>query len=92
MIMFYIYIIESIKNSELYVGFTDDLKRRIEEHNHEANVSTKHGVPWQVIYYEACTNKRDAVRRERYLKTSQGMRLAKRRLKEYFFDKKQIKK
>jgi putative endonuclease len=87
-IMFYVYILESMKNSEFYTGFTNDLKRRVEEHNNKLNVSTKHGVPWKVIYYEACVNKDDAERREKYLKTSQGRRLMKRRLKEYFFNNK----
>lgn len=86
--MFYIYVLESMKNGEFYTGFTGDVKKRIEEHNHGLNISTKNGVPWKVIYYEACINKQDAVRREKYLKTSQGIRLMKRRLKEYLFNKK----
>jgi len=40
------------------------------------------------VYYEGCLNIKDAKRRERYLKTSQGSRLLKRRLKEYFYEKK----
>lgn len=86
--MFYIYVLESIEKGNFYTGFTSDLKKRVEEHNNGSNFSTKHGMPWRVIYYEACVNKQDAVRREKYLKTSQGMRLMKRRLKEYLFNKK----
>lgn len=88
MIMFYVYILESMKNSELYTGFTIDLRRRLEKHNHGLNLSTKSAAPWKVIYYEACIDKSDATRREQYFKTSQGRRLLKRRLKEYFFNKK----
>lgn len=44
--------------------------------------------PWELIYYEVCLHKDDAKRREKYLKTSQGIRLIKRRLKEYFYNKK----
>jgi len=75
----------SLKNNELYTGFTSDLKKRLQEHNHGLNFSTKRYIPWKVIYYEACLDKDDAVRRERYLKTTQGGRLVKRRLKEYLY-------
>jgi putative endonuclease len=80
---FYVYVLESIKNDTMYVGYTENLVRRIKEHNSGENVSTKHGVPWKLIYYEVCLNQQDALRREGYLKTSQGSRLLKARLKEY---------
>ena len=85
MIMFYNYILQSIKNKNLYVGYTKDLKKRIQEHNQGLNQSTKIYRPWKLIYYEACLNEEDAKRREHYLKTSQGQRLLKRRLKEHFY-------
>ena len=72
-------------NGELYTGFTSDLRKRLQEHNHGLNFSTKRYMPWKVIYYEACLDKDDAVRREGYLKTTQGGRLVKRRLKEYIY-------
>jgi len=87
--MFYIYVIESNKNGELYNGYTTDLTRRLKEHNKGSNISTKRYMPWKLIYYEACTNEKDAKRREKYLKTTQGRRLVKRRLKEYFYAKRQ---
>ena len=43
-----------------------------------------------MIYYEACIDRSDALRREKYLKTTQGGRLLKRRLKEYFYKKKNL--
>ena len=85
MIMFYNYILRSIKNGNLYIGYTADLKKRLKEHNQGLNKSTKPYKPWKLIYYEACLNEKDTKRRERYLKTTQGQRLLKRRLKEYFF-------
>jgi len=75
-------------NGEMYTGFTADLKKRLQEHNQGLNLSTKRYKPWKVIYYEACLNREDAVRRERYLKTTQGRRLLKRRLKEYYYENK----
>ena len=87
MIMFYVYVIESIKNEELYIGCTNNLRRRFKEHNQGLNFSTKRYKPWKCIYYESCLHQEDAKRREKYFKTSQGQRLLKRRLKEYFYEK-----
>ena len=83
--MFYNYILQSKRNKNLYVGCTVDLRKRLKEHNQGLNKSTKTYRPWKLIYNEACLNEDDAKRRENYLKTSQGQRLLKRRLKEYFY-------
>ena len=85
--MFYVYVIESLNNDNLYVGCTNDLVKRIKEHNQGINFSTKPYKPWKCIYYEACLNETDAKRREKYFKTTQGNRLLKRRLKDYFYFK-----
>ncbi|MBI3631697.1 MAG: GIY-YIG nuclease family protein [Candidatus Staskawiczbacteria bacterium] len=89
--MFYVYLLESINKGDLYIGYTRDLIKRVKEHNQGLNFSTKRYKPWKCIYYEACVKESDAIRRENYLKTGQGFRLLKRRLKDYFYDKK-IKK
>lgn len=68
------------------MGYTDNLKRRFAEHNRGLNLSTKRYMPWTIIYYEACLNEIDAKRREKYLKTTQGRRLMKRRIKEYLYN------
>jgi len=85
---YYVYMLQSRKNQDLYVGYTTDLKARLERHNKGFNVSTKPYRPWQLIHYEAYRNEDDAKRREKYLKTSQGSRLLKRMLKEYFYSQK----
>ena len=85
---YYVYVIESENKGDLYIGYTTDLTRRLKEHNQGLNFSTKLDKPWKLIYYEACITENDAKRRERYLKTSQGHRLLRRRLKEYFYIKK----
>ena len=86
---FYVYILQSeVENGRLYFGFTKDLKRRLKEHNQKLNFSTKPYTPWKLIYYEACLDKLDAERRERYLKTSQGRRLIRRRIREYIYKQK----
>jgi len=91
-IMFhYVYVLESLKAGNLYVGYTKDLRKRLKEHNRGLNFSTKPYIPWKLIHYEAYSNEVDAKRREKYLKTSQGGRLLKRMLKEYFYAKKSNK-
>lgn len=85
---FYVYVLESIGfQNELYIGFTTNLRVRLTQHNNGLNLSTKRYAPWRIIYSEACCDKLDAQRREKYLKTSQGRRLLRRRLKEYFYKK-----
>jgi putative endonuclease len=81
--MFYVYVL-SDENGNLYKGYTTDLRKRLKEHIQGKNFSTK-GRLWKCIYYEACTEELDARRREKYLKTTQGGRLLKRRLKEHFY-------
>jgi len=53
---YYVYLLESIKNGNLYIGYTKDLLRRIKEHNQGLNFSTKPYKPWRIIHYEACLN------------------------------------
>ena len=83
--MFYTYVLKS-KSGEVYVRYTSDLKRRFVEHNQGLNLSTKKYKPWVIIYYECCISESDAKRREKYLKTTQGGRLLKRRLKDYLYN------
>jgi len=84
----YVYVLESLKNNSLYIGYTIDLRKRFQEHNRGKNFSTKLHKPWRLIHYEAYFNEQDAKRREKYLKTSQGSRVVKRMLKIYFYKSK----
>ena len=83
--MFYVYVLKSQKTGSLYMGFTRDLRKRVKEHNQKRTRTTQSHTQLILIYYEACLNEKDAKRREHYLKTTQGGRLLKRRLKEYFY-------
>ncbi|MBL7142390.1 MAG: GIY-YIG nuclease family protein [Candidatus Pacebacteria bacterium] len=83
--MFYNYVLQSEKSNNIYVGYTANLRKRLKEHNQRLNRSTKPYSPWKLIYYEDCLDKNDAKRRERYLKTSRGQRLLKRRIKDYLY-------
>ncbi len=70
--MYYVYILKSQRNGKIYKGFTNDLKRRIKEHKIGKSIFTKQNGPWQLIYYEAFTNKLDAKREEIFLKSGKG--------------------
>ena len=66
--MYYIYVIKSTKKDFLYVGQTEDLKRRFLEHNKKTELSTKFYAPFELVYYEAYKSKKDALIRENKLK------------------------
>ncbi len=66
--MFYVYVLKSKLNGDIYVGFTEDLRRRLKLHNSKRVKSTRGYVPWVLIYYEAYASKSDATRREKELK------------------------
>ncbi|MEK7497268.1 MAG: GIY-YIG nuclease family protein [Patescibacteria group bacterium] len=80
---YYTYVLRSQKDGELYIGFTNNLKRRLVEHKKGLNFSTKYRLPFELIYFEGCLNMLDAKRRERYLKTTQGRRFLGLRLIEH---------
>ena len=66
--MFFVYVLRSKKDKKLYIGFTNDLRRRIQEHNSGLNKSTKFRRPFELIYYEAYKSEKDAQHREEMLK------------------------
>ena len=81
--MQYTYVIRSKKNGMLYTGYTADLRKRFKEHNTNVHGFTKGRGPYDLIYYEACHNEGDAKARERNLKSGQGKRYIKNRLKRF---------
>ncbi len=82
--MHYTYVLMSTKEKKLYSGFTQDLKRRMELHRRGFMMKGKNNGSLKLIYLEACLNKKDAVRRDKYLNTFFGRRYLKTRLKKYF--------
>ena len=79
--MYYVYVLRSLKDGKFYTGLTTNLKRRLAEHNEGITKSTKYRKPFELMYYEACRNYKDAIRREKYLKTTYGKRYLRNRLK-----------
>jgi putative endonuclease len=67
-IMFYLYLLKSKKDDQCYIGSTNDLKRRFNEHNDSKVFSTKLRRPFELVYYEAYKSEHDARDRESNLK------------------------
>jgi putative endonuclease len=82
-VFFYVYVLESLKDGKRYIGFTNNLQRRLKEHDDGKNFSTKFRLPFKLVYFEGCLLEEDAKRRENYLKTTQGRRFLGLRLIEH---------
>lgn len=81
--MHYVYILQSYRDKSLYIGYSANLKKRVESHNSKKNTSTRHKAPYKLIFYEAFTNQDDAKNREKYLKTGWGWRSIRKMLKKH---------
>ncbi|MBU3978765.1 GIY-YIG nuclease family protein [Patescibacteria group bacterium] len=79
--MYYVYILYSHKDKHLYTGYSSDLKIRIKQHINSEVPATKFRLPLELIYYEAYKDKRDATKREYFLKRGRGRELLKELLK-----------
>lgn len=86
--MWYIYVLESLKNQRHYTGVTEDLRQRFEEHNSKkgGRYSAKN-APFVLVVYEAYLNKKDAYAAEAFFKTGYGREVLKGKLKNYLESK-----
>ncbi|MBI2626179.1 MAG: GIY-YIG nuclease family protein [Candidatus Nealsonbacteria bacterium] len=66
--MYCVYLIQSKKDGKLYIGVTNNLKRRLFEHNQGLNKSTKYRAPFRLVYCEIYISAKDAFIREKKLK------------------------
>ena len=80
MTVHYTYVLLSQEDNRLHTGCTNNLEKRVLEHNSGRVRSTAPRVPLELNYFEACLNRDDAFRRERFLKTGKGKRFLKNRL------------
>ena len=79
--MFCVYIIKSKKDRSLYTGYTNNLKRRLAEHNKSQSVYTKNKGQYELVYFEGYKSMKDAKYRETQLKKySQAYTQLKRRI------------
>ena len=79
--MHYVYLLESVSDPKRrYVGFTADLRQRLNDHNEGKLSTTQKYRPWQVRTYLGFSSKKQALDFERYVKSGSGHAFAKRRL------------
>lgn len=81
--MHYTYVLKSKADGKWYTGCTNDLRKRMRQHNSGKMPATFERTPLELIYYEACTERGDAYAREKYLKSGMGKRYIKNRLKRF---------
>ena len=77
---YYVYVLLSEKDNNFYTGYTEDLKSRFERHDNKFVKSTRDRGKLTLIYSEACLSKKDAMHREKYLKTAWGRRYLRKRI------------
>ena len=81
--MFYVYVLRSESDSGFYIGFSTNLRARLRQHQEGVSLATKSRGPWELIYYEAYTEREDAEGREKFLKSGAGRRFLRAQLRHY---------
>ena len=71
--MSYVYLLRSLKDKKFYLGWSTNLKRRLDAHNHGLIRSTKNRTPFELVYYETYSEKKLAKAREHQLKHNPRM-------------------
>jgi len=75
--MYYCYVLQSLKDSGLYIGITKDPKARLEEHNKGTTKSTKGRRPFRIVHVEIYKDRKEARAMEKYLKSGIGREVIK---------------
>ena len=78
-----VYVMFSHKDKKFYIGFTENLMKRFAEHQQGKVSATVSWLPVELVVYEAYKNKYDALRREKYLKSSKGKTTLKSMLRDF---------
>lgn len=78
--MYIVYVLKSKNFPKSYVGITDNLERRLNQHNDSNSFYTKRYIPWFVIYKEECENRVEARVREKYLKSAAGRKFLRKNI------------
>ena len=65
---YYVYILQSTVDLSYYKGFTEDIAKRLEQHNNGESRYTSRKMPWKLVYLEELPSKREALIREKQIK------------------------
>ncbi|MCX6758034.1 MAG: GIY-YIG nuclease family protein [Candidatus Nomurabacteria bacterium] len=79
--MYFIYVLKSKKDNKLYYGLTDNLERRIRQHNSKEVTATKYRTPLELVYFEKVDTLTNARKREKYFKSGFGRKYIARKIK-----------
>ena len=77
-----VYVLYSLRDFKMYIGYTTNLEKRLEDHNAGKTTSTAPRRPLKLIFCEYYLSKQDAMRREKYFKTTAGKKGLKLMLRE----------
>ncbi len=80
---FIVYILRSLKDKKLYVGYTSNLRNRLKKHKYGEVKATKFRRPLELIYYEFIGDIATAMKRERFLKSLYGAKLKTKLIKNF---------
>jgi putative endonuclease len=78
--MFFVYVLYSDGFDKYYVGLSENVDKRLKEHNEGQNKSTKPYIPWRVVHLEEYKTRNEARTREKYLKSASGRRWRKKNI------------
>lgn len=81
--MYFVYLLENKINLRWYIGFSEDLKTRLKQHNAKKGAKFTKTETWKLIYFECYANKKDAIGREKFLKSGSGRKYLKKQLFHY---------
>ena len=76
---YFVYFLQSLKNGDIYVGSTSNLKRRVATHNSGRVRSTKANKPWVLIEFMVYKSRAEAVKKELFYKTGQQKELLRKK-------------
>ena len=78
--MYFIYVLQSLKDGRTYVGYTSNLEERLKRHNSGQVTATRHRMPLKLLFSEQFEIIQEAKKRELYWKNGSG----RRKLKQLF--------
>jgi len=82
--LYYVYLLEDALEKSWYIGYTTDLNQRVKDHNDgKGGETTRQKKFWKLIYFEGYRNEKDALGREKFLKSGSGRRFLKKQLRWY---------
>ncbi len=81
--MYKVYVLMSLTHQTLYVGSSEDVVKRLHEHNTGRCRYTSGRMPWKLVYHESCGSRSEAMQRERFFKSGQGRQELEEKLKHY---------